>query len=153
MKPTIIVTLAAAFLLTGCSAPADTTAESAPSKTAAAVTESTTPEPEVEHPEGWEFCDTLVKGMDEYATYVLNTGNGQFESAAHGAMRTYTAQLEAKAPEAMAALVTDFASPYEQINAAVAAGGGSLTLDNASYKASVLPLMTFCNGVGYTIDG
>ncbi|KQO98754.1 hypothetical protein [Leifsonia sp. Leaf264] len=144
---------AIAFLLSGCAASAEGAAE--PTKTTAAAP-TKTPEPtaeaEVDHPEGWEFCDVFVPGMAAYADYILETGNGDFVVSHHRTQTTYVTNMRKYATAEQAPDVAGYTAPYDQIDAVYKAGGGALSLNNQPYKDAVLPLTTSCVDIGYKMD-
>lgn len=141
-----IVSLSTASLA-ACAGGLDNPTSQAPS--IPATTSAATPS---EKPEGWEFCDELVPGMQEYADYILATGDGNFDANTHSGQATHARDLRAAVPKAVSVLLDDYLSPHDQIASVVQAGGGNLTLENQPFKDAVLPLMTFCNGVGYKVD-
>lgn len=133
-----VVVISAVLVLAGCAT------------TAPIPATSKTPSPS--HPAGWAFCDSFVPGMSDYAGYILETSQGKFSLDDHRTEGAYVAALRRHAPPGQATLIEDYASPWDATDAVVKDGGGSLSLNTDRYKASIVPLMSFCNGVGYKIS-
>ena len=89
--------------------------------------------------------------MSDYADYLLRTSSGQFALDKHRAEGLYISAIRRSAPAAESSIVDDYASPWDALEVVVKAGGGALHFDSTRYKAAVLPLLTFCNGVGYKL--
>lgn len=132
-----------ALALTGCSQPVVPTVKPHPSPTS--VTKSASPV-------DWDTCKTFASQLQPYADFILAASGGHVDSAALANMREYIGTLRTESSPAIAGKVTDYAVPYDAIDAAVK-GNGQLSFNSTGFKSASLQIMQYCaDVVGYKVS-
>lgn len=139
----LVGAVALATTLASCSQPAISTAT------------TTSPEPTVTksaNPVDWNTCKTFGSQLQQYADFILTASGGHVDSTVLATMGQYIGALRSESSPAIAGTITDYAVPYDAINAAVK-GDGHLSLHSAGYKSALLAIMQYCTEtVGYKIS-
>lgn len=125
--------LMAVLLLTGCAAATPT----------ATVPKSAEPTVEPTN-DALTFCDTLVKELPNYASFVLDAAGGSVDAAEAQRLIDWADRVESQAPRD-AVGVTALLGPLRTIEEVINAGGGDLTLTTTDYKAANLALLEYCS--------
>lgn len=92
------------------------------------------------------FCGEFRAGEADYREFLSSTSSTLDVNTFKSKIQPYVATVKRLAPAEESKDVADFTSPADQISAALAGGGGHLTLNLESYKLGALNLLTYCAG-------
>lgn len=142
MRYAAAVIAVAALALTGCS--------SAQPKETPTPEETATYSAVTTGPEGWDYCENLVAGMDSYVDFILDASQGQVNMTEYNTQETWAYTLEKQVPENGTDELADYLDPIQQMRDAVDSGGGNLSFNTDRFKTGAQTTLDYCvDEIGY----
>lgn len=104
----------------------------------------TTPEPTETNDPKAAYCEAFGQQMSAYQTFITAITTGDVDLPTFEERQAAINTLEAVAPEEAKADLEDYASPLDQIQTVVDAGGGDITINTDSYKLGAIAISDYC---------